>query len=132
MINLNADIQNEGVRRFMLAFEADDAAFGATLDPEVVWFPIDENRVPLRGLEAALRNRRAWLETWDEHRVDVDEVIEDGDAVVVSVHITGRGKVSGAPADIHFYPQFTARGGRVAYIYDHEDRAAALQAAGLS
>ena len=31
-------------------------------------------RVALHGIEAATRNRNNWLDTWDEHRIDVDEV----------------------------------------------------------
>ena len=76
---------------------------------------------------------------------------KEGDSVVVSVsatfprsirmlvpgvepliHITARGKISGAEVDLLFYAHFKLRDGRVVYIYDHEDRAAALEAAGLA
>lgn len=131
MVSLNVELRNEAVRRFLMAFEVDDDAFRQTLDPGVVWCPIDENRIPLHGVEAALRNRNAWLDTWDEHRLDVDEVVEVGDDVVALIHITGRGKRSGVTTDVRFYAQLKARDGKVAYIYDHEDRAAALEAAEL-
>jgi ketosteroid isomerase-like protein len=62
----------------------------------------------------------------------VEEVIEDGDAVVAGVHIKARGQASGVEADVRFFAQFKVRDGKVVYIYDHEDRAAALEAAGLS
>ena len=84
------------------------------------------------GIEAALRNRNEWLETWDEHRFELDEMVAEGDSVVVSVHIIARGKVSGAVVDVRFYAQFRLRDGKVVYIYDHPDRAAALEAVGLS
>ncbi len=132
MVSLNAELQNGAVRRFCEAFEADDDAFRQALDPEIQWCPIDENRVPLHGTGAAVRNRNAWLDTWDEHRLDVDEVVEDGDNVVLLIHITARGKGSRARADVRFYAQMRTRDGKVAYIYDHEERAAALEAAGLS
>jgi ketosteroid isomerase-like protein len=131
MVNVMVDIRNDAVRKLFDAFEGESDAFQRTLDPDIEWCPIDENRVPLRGVEAAVRNRNAWLETWDEHRLDVEEVVEDGDSVVASIHITGRGKRSGASAEVRFYAQFKVRDDRVAYIYDHEDRTAALQAAGL-
>ena len=76
-------------------------------------------------------NRNAWLDTWDEHHLDVEEVIEDGDDVVALVHITGRGAASGVEADVRFYAQVKVRDGKIVYIYDHEDRRAALEAAGL-
>ena len=124
-------VKNEVIRRWFWAFENDTAAFRATLHPEIEWFPIDENRRRLYGIEAALRNRKEWLDTWDEHRFEVDEVVAEGDSVVVWVHITARGKISGAVVDVHFYAHFKLRDDKVVYIYDHADRAAALEAAGL-
>ena len=131
MVNVNVQLRNEAVRGFLAAFEEGDDAFRKTLDPEIEWCPIDENRVPLHGVDAAVRNRNAWLDTWDEHQMDVDEVVEEGDAVVALIHIAGRGRHSGVPADVRFYAQVRVRDGKIAYIYDHEDRAAALEAAGL-
>ena len=132
MVNINVKLRNDAVRKFIAAFEGDDDVFGQTLHPEeFTWCPIDENRVALHGIEAAIRNRNAWLETWEEHRLDVDEVIEEGENVVASIHITARGKGSGASADVRFYAQVRTRDGKVTYIYDHEERAAALEAAGL-
>jgi ketosteroid isomerase-like protein len=96
------------------------------------WFPIDENRGRLSGIEAALRNRNEWLDTWDEHRFELEEVVDEGDSVVVRVHITARGKTSGAVVDMSFYAHFKLRDDKVVYIYDHEDRTAALDAAGVS
>ena len=83
------------------------------------------------GIEAALRNRNEWFEAWDEHRLEVDEVAAEGDSFVVLVHITARGKISGAEVDVRFYAHVKLRDDKVVYIYDHEDRAAALEAAGL-
>jgi ketosteroid isomerase-like protein len=131
MVSFKVPLRNEAVRRCLAAFEDADDAFRGTLDPQVVWCPIDENRAALHGTEAALRNRNAWLETWGEHRLEVEEVVESGDDVVALVHLTGRGKLSGVEADVRFYAQFKTRHGKVAYIYDHEDRTAALEAAGL-
>ena len=128
----NVRVKNEVIRRWFWAFENDTVAFKATLHPEIEWFPIDENRRRLYGIEAALRNRNEWLETWDEHRFEVDEVVAEGDSVVVCVHITARGKISGAEVDLRFYAHAKLRDDKVVYIYDHEDRAAALEAVGLS
>ncbi len=127
----NVEIRNEAVRDFFAAFEDDDDAFRAVFHPEIEWYPIEENRTATHGIEAALWNRNQWLETWEEHHLDVEEVIEDGDDVVAEVHITARGRGSGAEADVRFYAHFKVRDGRVAYIYDHDDRAGALKAAGL-
>jgi ketosteroid isomerase-like protein len=127
----NVEVRNEVVRRFLSAFENDSDAFRATLHPEIEWYPIEENRTPTKGVEAAMWNRNAWLDTWDEYQQDVEEVIEDGDDVVLLVHITARGAASGVEANVRFYAQVKVRDGKIVYIYDHEDREAALEAAGL-
>jgi ketosteroid isomerase-like protein len=128
----NIELLNEAVRRFFAAFDGDDDAFRAVLHPEIEWYPIEENRTPTRGIDAALWNRNQWLDTWEEHHLDVEEVLEDGDDVVVCVHIKARGHGSGVEADVRFFAQFKVQDAKVVYIYDHDDRAAALEAAGLS
>ena len=60
------------------------------------------------------------------------EVVEEGDDVVALVHLTGRGKASGVEVDVRFYARVKVRDGKIAYVYDHEDRDAALEAAGLT
>jgi ketosteroid isomerase-like protein len=89
------------------------------------------NEAPTKGIEAAMWDINQWLDAWDEHRLDLEEVIEDGDNVVASVHIKARGKASGVEVDVRFYPHIKVRDGKVVYIYDHEDREEALEAAGL-
>jgi ketosteroid isomerase-like protein len=122
----------EVVRQFLWAFENDTDAFRDTLHPEIEWFPIEENQRRLYGVEAAMQNRNEWLDTWDEHRFDLEEVIEGGDSVVALVHITARGKVSGVQTDVRFYAHCKMRDHQIVYIFDHRDRAAALEAAGLA
>jgi ketosteroid isomerase-like protein len=128
----NVEVENVVVRRCIWAFENDTDAFRDTLHPDIEWFPIEEDRTPSYGIEAALRNRSQWFETWGEHRLDLEEVIEGGDSVVLTIHITARGKTSGVEVDIRFYAHFRVQDDKVIYIFDHEDRAAALKAAGLS
>ena len=126
------EVRNKAVRQFVAAFENDTDSFRDCLHPEIEWFPIEENRTPRHGIEAAMSNRNAWLDTWDEHRLELEEVVEEGDNVVALVHLTARGTGSGVEVDVRFYAQFKVRNGKVIYIFDHADRAAALEAAGLS
>jgi ketosteroid isomerase-like protein len=121
----------EVVRRWFWAFENDTEAFRDALHPEIEWYPIEEDNTPNLGIEAAVRNRNEWLDTWDSHRFDWQVVAEEGENVVVAVHITASGKASGVEVDVRFYAQVKVRDGKVAYIYDHGDREAALEAAGL-
>jgi ketosteroid isomerase-like protein len=112
----NVEVANVVVRQFLWAFENDADAF----------------RTPSYGIEAALRNRSQWFDTWGEHRLDLEDVIEHGNNVVASVHITARGEASGVEVDVRFHAHFKVRDGKVVYIFDHEDKAAALEAAGLA
>ncbi len=128
----SVEVRNEAVRKFFAAFESDDETFRETLHSDIEWYPIEENRTPTLGVDAALWNRNTWLDTWDEHRFELEEVVEEGDSVVAHVHITARGRGSGVEVDVRFFAQFKVQDGKVIYIYDHEDRAEALEAAGLS
>ena len=127
-----ADIRNEAVRRLFEAFDGDDEAFRAALHPEIEWFNIETNRTPTRGIDETLSNRNEWFDTWDEHSLELDEVLEDGDDVVLGVHIRARGRGSGVETDVRFYEHMKVRDGKVVYVHDHADRAAALEAAGLA
>jgi ketosteroid isomerase-like protein len=121
----------EVVRRWLWAFEHDADMFRDLLHPDIAWFQIEDDRTPSYGIQAAMRSRRQWFETWDEHHLALEEVIEEGDSVVAAIHITARGKASGVEVDVRFYAQFQVRDDKVGYIYDREDKAAALEAVRL-
>jgi ketosteroid isomerase-like protein len=127
----NVRVENPVIRRWFWAFENDTSAFEALLHPDIEWYPIDENYGRLHGIEAALRNRNEWLDAWEEHRFDVDEVATQADGVVLAIQVTARGKSSGAEVDLRFYAHVKLRDDKVVYICDYEDRADALEALGL-
>ena len=123
----------EIVRRWLWAFENDTDAFRDTLHPEIEWFPFEDSHSPSYGVEGAMRIRNQWLDAWDEHRVvDLEEAIEEDDSVVVSEHVTARGKASGAEVDVRLHFHFKVRDDKVAYVFEHGNRQEALEAAGLS
>lgn len=124
-------LNNRLVREFFATFESDTAGFRQVLHPQVEWFPVEENRSRTRGIDGAMRYREQWLETWDDHRFTVEEVIEGDRDVVALVHISGRGKASGAAVDYRFYAQFRIEDDKIIRIYDHDDRESALAAAAL-
>jgi ketosteroid isomerase-like protein len=47
------------------------------------------------------------------------------------VHLTGRGKTSGAKVDVRVHFHLKVRDGKIVYVYEHLDKAEALEAAGL-
>jgi hypothetical protein len=101
------------------------------LHPEIEWFPFEENHSRIYGVEDDMQNRNEWLDTWDEHHFDLEEVIVEGNSVVALIHITARGKTA-VWRSTFVSMQIKVTDSKVIYIFDHQDRAAALQAAGLA
>jgi ketosteroid isomerase-like protein len=121
----------EIVRRSGEAFEPDVDAWLATLDPGFEWFPLEEGNMRSEGHEAALRIRERWLESWESHEIEVEELMDGGDDVVGVLHLRGRGRASGAEVDMHFFMHWKVRDGKIVYLYEHADRGEALRAAGI-
>src|SRR5215217_970593 len=123
-----AGIRNEAVRRFLATFEDEDDAFRAALHPEIEWYPIEETYAhawhrcgPGEQESVARYLGRAPPECGGSDRGRRQRRRR--------IHIKARGQGSGVEADVRFYAQFKVRDGKVAYIYDHDDRVAALEAA---
>jgi ketosteroid isomerase-like protein len=122
----------EVIQRSIAAFASDEEAWLAALDPSHVWYPLEEGNIPSHGLDAARGIRRRWLETWQDHRIDIEEILDRGDSVVACLHLTGTGKGSGLEVDLRFYMHWKLRNGKMVYLYEYADRDEALRAAGLS
>jgi ketosteroid isomerase-like protein len=124
----NVDSENvEVVRKAIWAFENDADVFESMQSSEGVWFPFEDNHSPSYGIEGAMRIRSHWLEAWDEYRSEIEDVVAEGENVVVSLHVIGRGKASRVPVDVRIHFQFKVRDGRIAYTYEHLHRDAALK-----
>jgi ketosteroid isomerase-like protein len=121
----------EIVQAWLLAFEQDRDAFSAITHPAIEWMPFEENHTPTRGVEGALRIRDGWLDAWDEHTTEIEEIRGRGDGVYLAAKLIGRGKGSGATVEVRLYGHFKVRDGKVVYFYEHVDRADALKAVGL-
>ena len=90
-----------------------------------------ESRV-VRGPEEVLAVLEEWVDTWDEHQVELVELIDAGSERVVAV-IYERGKLKDSETWVE-HPRgvvYTLRDQRVLRYEEHEDRAQALEAAGL-
>jgi ketosteroid isomerase-like protein len=70
-------------------------------------------------------------ETWDEHRVEPEKIIDAGDRVVLFQREFQRGKSSGVELEIEAAVIFDLRAGRITRVQGYMDRAAALEAVGL-
>jgi ketosteroid isomerase-like protein len=121
----------EIIQRSIAAFEDDEETWLAAIDPSHVWYPLEEGNVPSHGPEAARGIRKRWLETWQGHRIAVEEILDRGDSVVACLHLTGTGKESGVEVDLRLYMHWKLRDGKIVYLYEYADRDEALEAAGL-
>lgn len=92
---------------------------------------LEQGRV-LHGLAEIRRDYELVEESWDEHRMEVDDVIDAGDRVVLLHREYQRGRGSGVELQIEAAVVFDLRDGRISRIQGYLDRGAALGAAGLS
>jgi len=110
--------------------------FWALLDEDVVWdlreFPVLDLHGVYEGRDAVIEASRHYWGTWDDYRLDAEELIDAGSSVVVAVREQGRGKGSGAPFDQRWAQVWTFRRGRIIRWELFPTKAAALEAAGLS
>ena len=107
----------EVVRRFVDCWRRLDWDGAARLlDPDVEQLGtaggVEEGRV-LRGAEEIRRDYETVEETWEEHRVEPQEIIDAGDRVVVLTREYQRGKASGVESEIDTAAVFELRDGRI-------------------
>jgi ketosteroid isomerase-like protein len=119
------------------ATRRDAAAVLALYDPQV---ELDAARLQIvdsvggiqHGHEGLRRFFREWHEAWDNIEYDYDELLDAGEDKVVSlVTRRGRGRTSGAEAQIRVALLWTLRAGKVTRVVWFSSRDEALKAAGL-
>ena len=93
------------------------------IDPVILHGP-DEMRAFYRDLDAPWAGGAS---------LNIEELIDAGDHVLALIRFGGRGKMSGADVEVLVWNLWTFRDGHpVRWTYFGEDRAGALDAAGLS
>jgi ketosteroid isomerase-like protein len=73
-----------------------------------------------------------WSSAWDEWNVEIEGILDAGEAVLVLIHHTARGHSSGLDLDSHDGILYTFRAGKVAALDYYTGRERALEAAGLA
>jgi ketosteroid isomerase-like protein len=110
--------------------------FWALLDEYVVWdlraYPMLDLDGVYAGRDAVVKASRHYWGTWQDYRLDAEELWDAGASVVVVVRERGRGKGSGAPFDRRFAQVWTFSRGRIVRWEVFPDAARALEAVGLS
>jgi ketosteroid isomerase-like protein len=126
----------EIVRRTFAAFvEGDFEQLIELADPQMEYDisrTSPESRV-VRGPEEVIGVLKEWVDTWDDHQVELSELIDAGDEMVVAV-MHERGKLKGSDTWVEHARGivYTVRDRRVVRYEEHANRAQALEAAGLS
>jgi ketosteroid isomerase-like protein len=124
----NVEIVRRGIERL--------ATFWDMLDDYVIWdlreYPIVDLDAVYVGRDAVINASRHYWGTWDDYRLDAEEVIDTGSSVVVVLHEQGCGKGSGAPFERRLAQVWTFHRGRIIRWEVFPDKATALKAAGLS
>jgi uncharacterized protein len=83
-----------------------------------------------RGLDGVRGFAEEWLDAWEEFRVEPEEFMEGGDAVMAKVHYWGRG--SGIEVTDRWFYAYRLRGGKIISWRPYTDRAEALADLGLA
>jgi len=123
----------EIVRRFAEGWQRSDWEEMAELaDPDVELHGtvggVEEGRVR-RGIAEIRRDFESNEEIWDEHRVEIDELIDAGDRVVLFQREYQRGRSSGVELVLEAAVLVDLRDRRIVRLQGYMDRAAALDAA---
>ena len=84
------------------------------------------------GPEGFLRATEEVQEAFDDYSIEAEEFIDAGEAVVVRVRISGRGRASAAMLETRLAHVWVLRDGKVIRGEVYPDRDEALEAAGLS
>jgi ketosteroid isomerase-like protein len=83
------------------------------------------------GPDSVIEFFREWVEPWEDLEIDWD--LEQGhpDRVLATIDMRGRGRGSGAPAEMRFCQVWTFRDGRAVRMEMYNDMDEARRAAGL-
>jgi ketosteroid isomerase-like protein len=92
-----------------------------------------DDRGPMHGKDALRAYVQDWLDTFDDVKTEVVEVIDAGeDKVIAVLGTSGRAKLSGVETELTYAVVYTIRGGKIARGREYPTRNEALEAAGLS
>jgi ketosteroid isomerase-like protein len=105
-----------------------------TCDPEIEW--IEDPKRPdartYRGHEGVIESWAGWLESFDEHSAELEDVRDCGDRVLVTSRENVRSRGSEVALSQRSFQVLTFRDGKILRYQEFYDEAAAREAAGVS
>ena len=128
----NVEIVREAYVAFNQAGVSNDFAsyVRKVWDPDCEYHAVEEYE-PIRGHDALIRWNERWFEPWETFQAEVEEVIDAGGAVFSAISVRARGRESALEVTERLFHVSTVRGDRMLRMMEYNDRAEALEAAGL-
>jgi ketosteroid isomerase-like protein len=85
------------------------------------------NRDTYHGHEGFFENLGEMTDVFDDFRFEVEEIVENGDRLLVTARVTGRGKASGVEIESRLFHLWTIQDGKAVRfgIYNERDVAEA-------
>ena len=104
------------------------------LDPGVVWEAIPDapDAGTYRGHAGVRRYMEDWLGDFDILGLDFEEIIDEGERLVITQCARATGKGSGAKTELHYAAAYRLEQGKIVEIREFRTKAEALEAVGLS
>jgi ketosteroid isomerase-like protein len=121
------------LRKHFGAFESGGVdAVAEFWHPEIEWRAVAgaaDDVGLIRGHDALRRYYQDWIDTLDDLRAEVVEIIfEADDRVAAVVRNSGRGRASGVPVDGRYYVACVVSDGRIVAGREYQTRQQALEA----
>jgi ketosteroid isomerase-like protein len=121
------------VREYFADFETGDVDSAAQFwHPDIEWHTLEgasHEGGHIRGRDAMRRHYEDWVDTLEDLRAEVEEILfEDRERVAVVVRNSGRGRASGVPAEGRYYLVCVVRDGQIAVGREYATREEALGA----
>jgi len=107
----NRELVDEVYRRT----NARDLRVAELLHPQVEWYWPEETveKSQYEGRQEVTRGFSTWNRAWDEFQMDPEEIIEDGDDLLVVARYSGTGAESGVPIEAAVAHLIRVKDGRV-------------------
>lgn len=126
----------EIVRRLYQHFAATRTVDPERLAPTVIWDMSNFESWPERriyeGPAGVAEFISAWLEPWDEHEMELEDLLDTGDEVVAIVRVLATARLSGASVEMRVAHVWTLADGVAVRTTLYSDPEKALEASGLS
>ena len=105
------------------------------MDPNIEWRPLGvmTHGEVVVGLDGVRRFFEEWMDSFDDFRLIVEEIVEAPTGALATTRASGRGARSGLEmTGIQFFQVVEIRDGKIQSLQMFGDREEALEAAGLS